>query len=500
MLPGFHFSSLNHAMVSQNPCDSLNLFWNQQMEANKARMMMFMTPTFDASIGWQYPEFGIYGNNLMNPALAIQQCMNAWQNNGMNFNFQFPGMNGGSIFPWQNNIGATPGSGNTKTDAEREAEQKTKDEIKYLTIVLKELKDTASEELDEDTLRKIDIALKKSSSKPNEKLESLQNAYKEIDKNLVKKVLPSIVDVKNPLYDAGFNFGNDEYSFAYKPEGNKVDDTADKVNVIEQEIVKIADNQVTCPAISGIQKDDVLRIISAWNDRHNDEEKNERSIIKAVNNQILNKMSDKAQKISAVQSVIQPFVNALISKSEALLKANKSKFVDLEKAMRSNIDALNTSLTTVLSASEINKELLEDLETKFETVYLSARKLTALAAQKEVAKKYAFIDKIQSGTEDDVITDDLFKDATIEDLKKEGFNTDETDFSNFKLKETTKPAEKITVELLQQNGTKVEGKTVRNAKGVLVQGDIYEYKGKYYRIKGGNPEEIKDAKIEEKAE
>ena len=35
----------------------------------------------------------------------------------------------------------------------------------------------------------------------------------------------------------------------------------------------------------------------------------------------------------------------------------------------------------------------------------------------------------------------------IEDLKKEGFNNDETDFSNFKLKETTKPAEKITVEL-----------------------------------------------------
>ena len=77
-MSGVHFSSINHALVSENPSDSINLFWNQQMEKNRANAISFFTPNFDATIGLEYPEFGMFGNNLLNPMLAIQQTMQSF--------------------------------------------------------------------------------------------------------------------------------------------------------------------------------------------------------------------------------------------------------------------------------------------------------------------------------------------------------------------------------------------------------------------------------------
>ena len=74
-MQGFHFSTINHAMTSENPSDSINLFWNQQMAQNQANASLFITPNFQASIGFEYPEFGMFGNNLLNPMIAIQQTM-----------------------------------------------------------------------------------------------------------------------------------------------------------------------------------------------------------------------------------------------------------------------------------------------------------------------------------------------------------------------------------------------------------------------------------------
>ena len=185
-IPGMHFSSINHAMVSQSDSDSINLFWNEQMESNKAKMMMFMTPTFDVSIGWEYPQFGMFGNQLLNPMLAIQQCFNNWQNNGMDFNFgnfNFNGINSNNFpNPWQ--LPTSPSNDANKTDAEREAEAKVKDEIKYLKEVLKEVKTIAKDDLDSETLRKIDLALKKQSSK-----KTTAEKNKEILESLVALVM-----------------------------------------------------------------------------------------------------------------------------------------------------------------------------------------------------------------------------------------------------------------------------------------------------------------------
>ena len=84
----FHYSSLNYELTQSTPSGSLNILWNQLNQKSIANSMMYMTPTFDFSIGYEYPEFGLYGNTLLNPMLAVQQTMQAFQNgswmNGMN--------------------------------------------------------------------------------------------------------------------------------------------------------------------------------------------------------------------------------------------------------------------------------------------------------------------------------------------------------------------------------------------------------------------------------
>ena len=179
-MSGFHFSSINHAMVSENPSDSINLFWNQQMEKNRANAISFFTPNFDATIGFEYPEFGMFGNNLLNPMLAIQQTMQSFQNGswmmGSNYagGFNFPGFNniggfnnfgfgspwGNFQLPWGNNQG---GTGKT---AEEKLQYAQYDKIKK---ILNEYKKVATD----NEKAYIEEALSKS-GKIEEKLQALK--------------------------------------------------------------------------------------------------------------------------------------------------------------------------------------------------------------------------------------------------------------------------------------------------------------------------------------
>ena len=149
MAPGFHFSTITHDMVSGNPATSLNLLWNQQLEAQKANGSLFLTPNFDPSIGYTYPEFGTWGNNLLNPQLAIQQAIESFQNGswmnsgcGGSGNFNFPGFNNGNIWnnfqlPWNNS-----NAGNNSGSAADKLKQSQYDKLRK---VLVEYQKTASD-------------------------------------------------------------------------------------------------------------------------------------------------------------------------------------------------------------------------------------------------------------------------------------------------------------------------------------------------------------------
>ena len=487
-IPGMHFSSINHAMVSQCDSDSINLFWNEQMESNKAKMMMFMTPTFDVSIGWEFKEFGMYGNQLINPLFTVQQCLYKWQNNGMDYNlnnFNLNGIYNNFQNPWQ--LPTSPSNDANKTDAEREAEAKVKDEIKYLKEVLKEVKTIAKDDLDSETLRKIDLALKKQSSKKTtaeknkEILESLQNAYKAIDKDVVKKVLPTMVDVETTLFDTGFEF-NSDYGYEFKPEnyGTKsADNTSEEVRNLKIAISRIKPDCQKVPESEITKTSNVVKLISTWNNDYNKPE--EKSIIRAMNAQI-NKFPSDADKVSdkkqAVEGNIKPLVLALQSNVEDLIKKHAKIFengtakADIETIIKDTTSLLGTAMDAPTA------ENLENLAKKFDELYLAARKIGAMAAQKTIANKYAFIDDIEAGTNDDIFTEDLFKDATTADLKKEGFKGDDLKFNKFVLKQQTKPKETVTKDILEEKGDKVK---VKNKNNVTI--DAYEYNNNYYRIK-----------------
>ncbi len=486
----YNFSFINHDMLS--PCwgDSFRLNYNLGLSQIASNASLFMTPTFTPSTMFEYPMFGMYGNGLLNPMMAINQTMQSFGggwNNGFNFgNFQ----NWFNTNPW--NCGGGGGNSSKLTDSEREELAKVKDDVEFLKGLLKEVKTTAKDDIDRDTLRKIELALTKSSSakteleRNKEILASLQEAYKSIDKDIVKKVTPTLVEVKGDLYESGFDFSNSDNSYEFVPDKDQVDNTSDKVIAISSAINDIRSANRTCKEVSGIQKHEVLRILSAWNDQHKSD--NERSIIRAINKQIKG-ITATDEKKDVVTGVISPLATALMQQTTSILNSNSKNF---EKSVKEAVEKQIKDLTDALNKAkdEANETNLNDLADKFESVYLSARKISAMSAQKAVANKYSFVDKIETGREDDVFTDELFKKATIEDLKKEGFNGDDLKFDSFKLKKANTPVDpKITPEFLEEKGSKV---TLKNARRVTLRGDYYKYDNKYYKIEDGKAKEITD--------
>ena len=489
------FSFINHDMIS--PCwgDTIRLNYNLGLSEIASKANLYMTPIFDPSIMFEYKDYGIYGNELLNPLVAINKTMQSFNggwNNGWSFgNFQ----NWFNTNPWTTGGG---GSSSNLTDSEREELAKVKDDVEFLKGLLKEVKTTAKDDIDRDTLRKIELALTKSSSakteleRNKEILASLQEAYKSIDKDIVKKVTPTLVEVKGDLYESGFDFSNSDNSYEFVPDKDQVDNTSDKVIAISSAINDIRSANRTCKEVSGIQKHEVLRILSAWNDQYKTDD--ERSIIRAVNKQIKG-ITATDEKKDVVTGVISPLATALMQQTTSILNSNSKNF---EKSVKEAVEKQIKDLTDALNKAkdEANERNLNDLADKFEAVYLSARKISAMSAQKAVANKYSFVDKIETGTEDDVFTDELFKKATVEDLEKEGFSSDDLKFDSFKLKKANTPADpKITPEFLKDPSKNKGEVTVHTASENGFNFTVYKYKDKYYEIRDNKIKEISNPTI-----
>ena len=83
-MSGFHFSSVNHALVSENPSDSINLFWNQQMEKNRANAISFFTPkmngtsvsnvSVDSRFSFGSIKLTIFSNSSLSTGQRQSQC------------------------------------------------------------------------------------------------------------------------------------------------------------------------------------------------------------------------------------------------------------------------------------------------------------------------------------------------------------------------------------------------------------------------------------------
>lgn len=398
----FHYSSLNFDLAMSTPSGSINILWNQLGEKSKANSIMYMTPNFDPSIGYTYPEFGVWGNNLLNPMLAIQQTMQSFQNgNWMN------GINGGNWFnnmPW-NNWNNPWGGGNNGGSTAGNAEY---DALKALINKYKEI-GTKNNTISPALLDKINAALNKS-GKPEEKLEALKDLYKSLDKTKLEKALLELPEYKIMLDEAGYNFNgtNKEYDTKLKKE----------LNSLEQDI-KSGKGDLLAQISASENNAQILRIVSYWNDNHSAKEN--RGIIRLVAQHIPAEESERTLHIEGVKNLSM----SLINKVEDFKGSVDGNFTNLDKAT----EELSKALTNATKApKEFTKANLEALADKFDKLYAMLRMMEAERIRNTINTKYSFLNDISS-SDRDIVNDDLVLKSTKEDLRKEGISLDgvETD-------------------------------------------------------------------------
>lgn len=391
----FHYSSLNFDLAMSTPSGSINILWNQLGEKSKANSIMYMTPNFDPSIGYTYPEFGMWGNNLLNPMLAIQQTMQSFQNgNWMN------GINGGNWFnnmPW-NNWNNPWGGGNNGGSTAGNAEY---DALKALINKYKEI-GTKNNTISPALLDKINAALNKS-GKPEEKLEALKDLYKSLDKTKLEKALLELPEYKIMLDEAGYNFNgtNKEYDTKLKKE----------LNSLEQDI-KSGKGDLLAQISASENNAQILRIVSYWNDNHSDKEN--RGIIRLVAQHIPAEESERTLHIEGVKNLSM----SLINKVEDFKGSVDGNFTNLDKAT----EELSKALTNATKApKEFTKANLEALADKFDKLYAMLRMMEAERIRNTINTKYSFLNDISS-SDRDIVNDDLVLKSTKEDLRKEGIS------------------------------------------------------------------------------
>ena len=411
-MSGFHFSSVNHALVSENPSDSINLFWNQQMEKNRANAISFFTPNFDATIGFEYPEFGMFGNNLLNPMLAIQQTMQSFQNgswmNGMNNfggfgnfgnfggfgNFGFGSPWGNFQSPWTRQDGQG-GSGATAADKE----------YNKLKKALTEYKKTAEAMGDNELVDKINSALNKS-GKVDEKLSAIKELCKSLDPTKMQNALLATDPYKADLIKIGYKVSNND---ADKDLQRRIEAAYTEIDTAG------GTNKLCANVLSGEDDPEILKKLSFWNDKHN--KTSDKSMLRAIAPKIPSNKGDRTD----YKKVVDCVTNSLISYS-VRVKQNYdgTDFTNLDKSVDEVTKALKAA------TDNLNKTTVNKLADKVEDLYARLRLIEAERVRNNIQKDYNFINNYF--TNKPVIDDNLVVSETKKDLTSEGIkiptNTD----------------------------------------------------------------------------
>ena len=397
-MSGFHFSSVNHAMVSENPGDSINLFWNQQMEKNRANAISFFTPNFDATIGFEYPEFGMFGNNLLNPMLAIQQTMQSfqngsWMNGSNNFggfgnfsgfgNFGFGSPWGNFQFPWGNNQG---GTGKT---AEEKLQYSQYDKMRKILNEYKKVATDSEKAYIEEAMSK--------SGKIDEKIKALKDVVAKLNSSVIKESLLSLDPYKTQLIKSGYKVNNNDADKTLKSNLKlaAADLKAGKVDTL------------TSSVITNDAEPNILNILSTWNDTHNTT--SDRNIIRSVASSIPSKADEQTNHKKAVEHIAK----SLVVYAENI-KAGFDADVDFSQLDKS-VEEVTTAWAT--ASKSFTKDNVNKLATKIDDLYARLRLIEAEKIRNNIQKDYKFVNEM---TGKDIINDKLIVSETEKDLKSEG--------------------------------------------------------------------------------
>lgn len=385
----YNFSFVNHDMIS--PCwgDTLRLNYNLASSQIASNASLFMTPAFDPSIMFQYQDFGIYGNNLLNPLVAINKTMQSFNggwNNGWNFgNFQ----NWFNTNPWT--IGG--GGNNSNLSAADQLKQKQYDKLKaILTNYKNASKDDATNAVIQEALNK--------SGKIDEKLDALKEACKKLNSSKLEQALLSLDDIKIELSEAGYNFGVN----------NKKADTElkQKINTVEKDLKNKKADTLNSTLVTSENESEILRILSYWNDTRNSN--NDKGIIRLIANNIPAKEDEQTLQKTGVSNIAMSLVNYVDT-----LKAkfdSEVSFTEIEKSAKAVKDALTTANKNFTKAN------LETLANKVDDLYARLRLAEAERIQNNVKTQYGFLNEAigKNIVDNDLIIGDVKKDLQAEKI------------------------------------------------------------------------------------
>ena len=477
-MAGFHFSSINHAMTSENPSDSINLFWNQQMEKNKANASLFLTPNFDPTIGFEYPEFGTFGNNLLNPMLAIQQTMQSFQNGswmmGSNYagGFNFPGFgNFGFGSPWGNfqspwgTQDGQGGAGQGKT-AEEKLQYAQYDKMKK---ILNEYKKVASD----SEKAYIEEAMSKS-GKIDEKLQALKDVSKKLDSSVIKESLLSMDPYKAQLIKSGLKVAKNDADQNLKT----------NLKLAAADLKAGNAETLTSSVITNDAEPNILNILSTWNDTHNTA--SDKNIIRLVASSIPSKADEQTHHKAAVEHIAKSLV--------AYVEKVKS---DLNTENLSQLDASAEAVTEAwaTASKSFTKDNVNKLAAKIDDLYARLRLIEAEKIRNNIQKDYKFVNDM---TGKDIVNDKLIVSETVKDLKSEGISIP----SNRDIVPSGVRDERVVSKLDDKPvDEQIEGlKSEKMLKASKVHKDVYTSNksgyepAHYYKKQGEQLVELKDVK------
>ena len=475
-MSGFHFSSVNHAMVSENPGESINLFWNQQMEKNKANAISFFTPNFDATIGFEYPEFGMFGNNLLNPMLAIQQTMQSfqngsWMNGSNNFgsfgnfggfgNFGFGSPWGNFQFPWARQDGQG-GSGKT---AEEKLQYAQYDKMKKILNEYKKVATDSEKAYIEEAMSK--------SGKIDEKIKALKDVAAKLDSSVIKESLLSLDPYKTQLIKSGYKVNNNDADKTLK--------TNLKLAAADLKAGKV--DTLTSSVITNDAEPNILNILSTWNDTHNTT--SDRNIIRSVASSIPSKADEQTNHKKAVEHIAK----SLLSYAENI-KTGFDADVDFSQLDKS---AEEVATAWADASKNFNKDNVNKLAAKVDDLYARLRLIEAEKIRNSIQKDYKFVNDMTGKT---IVDDNLIIKETEKDLKAEGItppasrdavpsgNRDERAVSDL----DDKPVDEQIAGLTQEKSIK----ETNVKKGIYISQNYADEKHHLYMKKDDKLVELKD--------
>lgn len=372
---GYNFSMLNYDTIANGVPGSMNLFWNQAAMHNSVYPSLFMTANM-GNFGFS-PYMNNFNNNwLLDPGFALN---NAFGQFGMSC-------------PWTMGGGYTPGgtSSSAKTDEEIDAEEKRKE----LDKIISELK--SAKIITDAEKKKIDNARKEAKDAG----EDLVGQY-EAGKAKFDEIISGKEDkVKQEILEKGDKLKLED--------GTKIMEARQKVGL--GELSTTSDLTMTGMASGAITSSDkVLEYIEAF------QEQNGMIIEKVIG---YGNEGTESNAFNKLKEALIGKANSLRSKLDA---DSKSKLMDA-------IEALNDC--TIKYDTDNNKTLYEpssnDIKNAFNELYVLTRITAAMVLDNKIKAKY--------GKHSTVFNKDFIKEAVINDLANDGYDTPSLD--DIKIDET----------------------------------------------------------------